>query len=333
VRIAWSAAAAIAIALLPCGARAQAPADPPPPAGTPPAAPAVDEATRSSARELGEQGNALFAAGDFAGALEKYERANALVPVPTLGVRIARCLVALGRLVEASERYLAVQRAGLPPSPLPVHHKALEDAKTERDALLPRIPALVVTVSPAGAEVTVDGAAMPAALLGEKRMVDPGKRVVVARAGEATRSMEVDVAEGAVVPVHVSIDGAPPPVPGAGPTTPPDEASGGSAWPIVGWSAVGVGGALTVVGVVTGLVAMGQRSDLEASCGAELACGPAFHEDAEGYNGLRTLSAVTFFAGLGVAAAGVTILLVDPGGGSETALRLGPGRVGLAGRF
>lgn len=334
MRTICSAAAAIALALAPCAARAQVPADPPPPAGAAPEAPAVDEATRSSARELGEQGNALFAAGDFAAALEKYERANTLVPVPTLGVRIARCLVALGRLVEASERYLAVQRAGLPPSPLPVHQRALEEAKIERDALLPRIPALVVTVSPAGAEVTVDGAAVPAALLGEKRMVDPGRRVVVAKLGEATRSIEVDVAEGALIPVHVGLDGAPRP-PGPRPAGPDDPAAseGGSPWPIVGWSAVGVGGALAVVGVVTGLVAMGQRSDLEASCGADLACAPAFHDDASAYNGLRTASAVTFFAGLGVAAAGVTILLVDPGDRSDTALRVGPGRVGVAGRF
>lgn len=295
--------------------------------------PGVDEATRSSARELGEQGNALFAAGDYAGAIEKYERANALVPVPTLGVRIARSLVALGRLVEGSERYLAVQRAGLPPNPLPVHERALEEAKAERDALLARIPALVITVSPAGAEVTVDGAAVPPQLLGEKRMVDPGHRVVVGKLGDATRTVEVDVAEGAVVPVHVGIDGATAPLPGARPAAAADEAGGSSVWPIVGWTALGVGGAVTIVGVATGLVAMGQKSDLETSCGAALACPPAFHDDADAYNGLRTISAVTLFVGLGVAAAGATILIVDPGGSSETRVVAAPGRAYVVGSF
>jgi hypothetical protein len=299
---------------------------------TPPAEPpAVDEATRSSARELGEQGNALFAAGDYAGALEKYERANALVPVPTLGVRIARSLVALGRLVEGSERYLAVQRAGLPPNPLPVHERALDEAKTEREALLPRIPALVVTVTPSGAEVSVDGAAIPAALLGEKRMVDPGRRVVTARMGDATRSVEVDVDEGSIVPVHVSLDGAPAPKPAS--TPPAGETSEDSTWPVIGWVTLGVGGAATVVGVATGLVAMGQRSDLETSCGEELRCGPSFHDDADSYNGMRTVSAITFFAGLGLAAAGATILIVDPGGENETAVSAGPGRIGVTGKF
>jgi hypothetical protein len=330
-------AACLAVSLSgPATAWAQARGGPP---AAPPAAaeaPAIDEATRGSARELGEQGNALFAAGDFAGALDKYERANALVPVPTLGVRIARCLVALGRLVEASERYLAVQRAGLPPDPLPVHQRALDEARAERDALLPRIPSIVVTVSPVGAEVLVDGAALPPALIGEKRVVDPGAHVVEARAGAATKRVEVAVAEGATVPVHVAIEGAPA-APRAALARPPTTAEhaddGASPWPIVGWSAVGVGGAAAIVGVVTGISAMSQRGDLEERCGEELACPPEAHDDAGAYNDLRTVSGVTFFAGLGLAAAGVAIVLVDPGGAGDAEVVAGPGHVGVRGRF
>ncbi len=328
---AWISAAALGSAFVSQGAAAQAPPEAP--------APGADEATRSSARELGEQGNALFASGDYAGAIEKFERANALVPVPTLGVRIARCLEKLGRLVEASERYLAVQRAGLPPQALPVHERALEEARVEREALLPRIPALVVTVAPADAQALVDGVPVQPELLGEKRMVDPGRRVVEARRGDASRRVEVDVAEGAVVPVHIGLDGsvAPP----AGAST--ERERGSSAWPFVGYGLLGVGAASTIVGVATGLAAMGQRSDLEASCGEALACPPSLHADADSYNSLRTVSAVTFFAGLGLAAAGVTIVLVDPGGSpsaeassperARAALRIGPGSLGLQGAF
>lgn len=334
----WGVALAVLAALVADGAHAsaQAPPAPPPAEGAP-----IDEATRGSARELGEQGNALFAAGDFAGALDKFERANALVPVPTLGVRIARSLVALGRLVEASERYLAVQRAGLPPSPLPVHERALEEARAEREALLPRIPSLVVTVDPPDAAVRIDGAPLPPALVGEKRVVDPGRHVVEAQVGGATRRVEVEVAEGATLPVHLSVDGAAV-TPGGGGPAPGGAATdegAGSPWPIVGWSAVGVGGASTVVGIVTGLVAMGQRGDLEARCGEALACPPDAHDDASSYNTLRTTSAITFFAGLGIAAAGATILVIDPGGGDASAqgaaarIVAGPGRVGVAGRF
>lgn len=328
-----SALLALALIGLAAPSRAQDPAPPPAPPTATTDATGVDEATRSSARELGEQGNALFAAGDFAGALDKYERANALVPVPTLGVRIARCLVALGRLVEASERYLAVQRAGLPPNPLPVHERALEEARVEREALLPRIPSVVVTATPPGAELRIDGVPLPPALVGEKRVVDPGRHVVEAFAAGAAHRVEVDVAEGATVPVHLVVDGAPVP-PADAPGDPvPGEADGTSPWPIVGWTAVGVGGAATIVGVVTGLAAMGQRGDLEDRCGTELACPPEAHDDAGSYNDLRTVSAITFFAGLGVAAAGTAILLVDPGGDGKTEIVAGPGRLGLRGRF
>lgn len=335
---------ALAVAALLGAAGSPAAAQTAPPQGSAPppgdGAPPIDEATRGSARELGEQGNALFAAGDFAGALDKFERANALVPVPTLGVRIARSLVALGRLVEASERYLAVQRAGLPPSPLPVHERALEDARSERDALLPRIPSLVVTVSPPGATVTIDGATLPPALVGEKRVVDPGRHVVEAQVGGATKRVEIEVAEGATLPIHVTVDGA-----SSGPSSAAprpgeaaDETAASSPWSTIGWTAVGVGGASTLVGVVTGLVAMGQRGDLEARCGDALACPPSAHDDASSYNAMRTVSAITFFAGLGVAAAGATILVLDPGGGTSTegaAARVvaGPGHVGVVGRF
>ena len=58
-----------------------------------------DDATKNSARRLGEEAGDLYDKGDYAGALDKYRRAFALVEVPTLGVRIARCLAKLGKLV------------------------------------------------------------------------------------------------------------------------------------------------------------------------------------------------------------------------------------------
>jgi hypothetical protein len=86
---------------------------------------AIDPSTRAAARKLGEDAGKLFESGDYAGALEKYNLADQLVPAPTLGVRAARCLVKLGRIVEASERYLDVTRIKLEKSALGVQRKAL----------------------------------------------------------------------------------------------------------------------------------------------------------------------------------------------------------------
>src|SRR4051812_4084136 len=83
-------AVVIALALLAAPARAQS----------------LDDSTRSAARGLGEEGIALFDRGDYAGALARFERAEAVVRMPTLSLRAAWCLEKLGRLVEAAERYL-----------------------------------------------------------------------------------------------------------------------------------------------------------------------------------------------------------------------------------
>src|SRR4051794_32634489 len=86
-------------------AQAQAQAQTPVPA---------DDAPRNSARLLADEAKELFERGQFDGALDRYRRAEALVRVATLGVRIARCLDKLGRLNEAAEKYLAVLRVDLP---------------------------------------------------------------------------------------------------------------------------------------------------------------------------------------------------------------------------
>src|SRR5690242_3471253 len=96
----------------------------------------VDAAARATARKLGTEAVKLFEAGDFAAALDKFNTADSLVPAPTLGLYAARCLVKLDRLVEASERYLAVTRMQLERGAPAVMRKAQADAVTEREKLM-----------------------------------------------------------------------------------------------------------------------------------------------------------------------------------------------------
>src|SRR5689334_15189282 len=100
----------------------------------------IEDATRTRARALGEEGNSLYDKGDYESALDRYERAAALVNVPTLGLKSARCLAKLGKLIEASERYLAVSRVMLAPDAKDVHKQAVVYAGDERDKLLSRLP-------------------------------------------------------------------------------------------------------------------------------------------------------------------------------------------------
>ena len=294
--------------------------------------PAIDEETRNSARKLGEEGNKLFAENDFAGALDRYQRAEQLVSVPTLGVRIARCLAKLGRLVEATEKYVQVTRTELASDALPQHVEAVAQARAELEALKPRVPSVVVRIEPADGpvEVTIDDKPLPPALIGAGRSIDPGKHRIVAKRGDRTEEATLEIAEGEAKEVTIDVGAyvAPADAPAAGGPSEPLLISG------IALLALG-GGSLIAFGVTGGL-ALGKESELRDSCGEALACGPAFHEDADGYNDMRLASTVTLWLGVGLAAAGTALVVagsVVDSGDATVGLRVGPGGASITGTF
>ncbi|NUO47967.1 MAG: hypothetical protein HOV80_03830 [Polyangiaceae bacterium] len=295
-------------------------------------APTIDEETRNSARKLGDEGNKLFAAGDFAGALDRYQRAEALVSVPTLGVRVARCLVKLGRLVEATEKYVQVTRVTLPADALPQHVEAVEQARTELEELKPRVPTVTIRIEPPDGPVTVtiDGKPLPPALVGAGRSIDPGRHEVIAKRGSKTKSATFEIAEGKSEEVTLDV----------GPYEAPTTEGGAStetqdALRIAGIVALAAGGASLVAFGVTGGLALSKESELKDSCGEELACGPALHEDADAYNGLRLGSTISLWVGVGLAAAGTVLIVVaeTTTPQANVGFRLGPGSAAITGSF
>lgn len=143
----------------------------------------ISEATKKSARELGLEGGALYDKGDYAGALDKLDRAYALYPAPTIGLWSAQAMVELGKLVEASERYLDVVQRPLEKDASPALTEAKDTAKREYDALEPRIPRLMLKLEGAqAAEVSIelDGKDVPSAIVGVAHPVNPGKHAVAA---------------------------------------------------------------------------------------------------------------------------------------------------------
>jgi hypothetical protein len=264
----------------------------------------IDAATRGTARKLGQDAVKLFEAGSYAAALDKFNTADSLVPAPTLGLYAARCLVKLGRLVEASERYLAVTRMQLEPGALPVMRKAQATAVAEREKLLPTLPTLEVRLegpSGDGVEVSVDARPILPALLGEKRPVDPGKHRLDARRADTTVSRDVSIALGDAARVVLTL----PPLP-----APP--APRMPALRKMGWVAVGVAGAGVVTGSVAGLVALAKGKSLLSQCpdhqcptaGALALAGP--------YDAARAASTAGFIAGAVGLAVGIPILVVSP---------------------
>jgi hypothetical protein len=140
----------------------------------------VNDAERAAARELFKEGDELQRAGKFSDALDKFQRAQRVYSAPTNELRIAQCQAAVGQLVEAAESYRATLRMPVPAGSPKAFDAAVEQAKTELAQLEPRVPKLVVQVSPANSnpQMLIDGQSVSAALIGEPLPLDPGSHRV-----------------------------------------------------------------------------------------------------------------------------------------------------------
>lgn len=312
------------------------------------ATPAVDDASRSAARQLGTDGVKAYQAGDYDLAIERLERAFKVLPAPSLGLWSARALEKGGKLVQAAERYLTTTR--LPPAAggdKDVQEQAKRDAAAEREALLPKIPGLVIEVEGASEDevsLTVDDAPVNSALIGTPLPANPGTVTVVAESGEARAQLSVTLAVGETKTVTLNL--------AAGPTTaaPAESAIAaddsqrdagseqqGPRWqPIVGWSALGVGVAGLALGGIAAGLAVAQYDTAAAGCTNNV-CPPGTQpSQIQGYNELLTVSSIGIIAGGVLAGAGLTLLLLTPKqaeSGRQITPYLGVASLGVRGTF
>jgi hypothetical protein len=110
--------------------------------------------------------------------------------------------------------------------------------------------------------------------------------------------------------------------------------------------AFGAGAAGLVTGAVTGILALGVRSDIEAEC-PNLECAPAnpaqlayFESQRDKYHLLGTVSGIGFVVGIAGAAAGTALLVMQPKDAAKTSSArteltpyIGLGSLGVSGRF
>ncbi len=309
----------------------------------------VDDATRSAARNLGQAGVEAYQAGDFATASTKLEKAYKVLQAPTLGLWSARALAKVGKLVEASERYLEVIRLDSSKSAEPeVQRKAQADAQKEQQELSAQIPNVVVTIEGADAEsvtVTIDGAPLLSALIGEKRPINPGKHLVSGTLGADAQSVEVTLAPGetkdAVLKFGAGQAAAPaaaaPSQSSAAPAAPLDSQQAtarGSSTRTIGFVALGVGGAGLVLGGVAGVLALGKKGEIDDSpdC-ADNQCLPSQEDTVNSYSTWRTVSSVGLIGGAVLAATGAVLVLTAPREPERVSLRVGPAAVAIGGKF
>ena len=257
-----------------------------------------------SARQLYNQGVQLRDLGDLKGALEKLKAAHALGNTPITGVELCKTHAALAQPVEAREVCLGVGRI----PPLSGETSRSQDARNEAQKIAEEQKSKMATVRlhitgvPAGREatVTVDGALVPAAALGEARAVNPGRHDLTAKIGRGAESRSsFDLAPGETKEITLPVQ-APPveaepvstlPPPGQPAKPPPPHRSNGLQTAGFVVAGVGIG-----IGSVAGLVAISGKSDLDKAC-TNKQCGTDQHDKLDSAKTWGNVSTVFFVVG------------------------------------
>jgi hypothetical protein len=153
-----------------------------------------------------KSGVQLFKEAKFSEALAEFMRAYEIAPHPLVLYNIAAChreLSQYGEAVIYYERFLAQGKGQVPAA-------RLTAAQTELDSILARIARVTVTVSPDGAQVTVDGNPI-LALQKMPLILPPGEHKLVATApGHKDVERTVKVASGDELAVELTLDALPP---------------------------------------------------------------------------------------------------------------------------
>lgn len=321
---------------------------------------AVTDEERAGARAQAVAGADAFQAGRYQEALDRFQRAEAVVHSPVHLVYMAKAQIQLGQLVEAQEKLLAVSRETLPAGAPEQFAKAKEEVEPLLAQLEPRIPQLTVTVQgadPGATKVTMDGKEVPTAFVGVPRPVNPGEHKFEATAPGLTGQASITLAEGERQSVEIQLTAAP----GGAETTstasvgttPMDQGTQGApnknGLRIGSYVTFGVGVVGLGVGTVFALKFSSKKGDADELFNECQPRGCTSDERAEigdldkEANSAGTIGTVGFIVGGVGIAAGVTLLVMSLQPGGETATTTGQGphvspyfgvdRVGVTGTF
>lgn len=303
-----------------------------------------DEATRSAARLLADEGGALFLAGDYPAAFEKLDKAYAVLAVPTIAYWSARCLEELGRWLEALERYEAATTLPIPAANAEVHQEAAQKAAEARQALLARMPRLVIVLEgPADAVVSIDGEALSSDAFAAASAQNPGTHRISAQHGKHEAAEDVQLTEGVETRVTLRLPMPPPdepapalavaPVPTAPAPAPLESPESAKSLRTAGWVSLGVGAAGLLVGTISGLVVLSKYDDLDEQC-PDQTCDASLQDDVDTLNALRPVSTIGLVVGGVAIATGMTLHFVASSEQEPTVgLFVSPNGMGARGRF
>ncbi len=326
------------------------------------AGPAEDKAT---ARELAKEGIAAGQAGDCATATDRLERAESLFHAPPHLQHLARCYTKVGRLVDATETWRKLTLETPSPTAPQVFKDAYAEASEELPKLEPRLARLTLktTATYPGLAVEVDGKTWPTAAIGVPRVMDPGKHVIRASAtGFKTSEQTLTLAEGKSEAMTIALEQGSSDVVGPAPsasasvsattvaptgsTTADQPPPSRSPLRSIGVVTTGVGVALVVGGVFTGLAANSRFNDLEQQCPDRSRCTLGDLDDRkQSIKNLELTTNILLIGGGVLAVTGITLFVLGAsrpgsskaGSSSGVSLRVAPspggGHVAVTGSF
>ena len=274
------------------------------------------ETDAERAGRLFKEGRGAMNANDPASACPKFFESQRLDPAPGTLLNLAMCEDALGKFASALEDLKRVAEA------LPAGDDRAQFVRDRIAGLERRVPRVQIDLEPgAPAETSIERDGRPAVelrTLPRPLPIDAGEHVLVVRApGRIDRRYTIVLGPGeqkiiTVAPGEVVAPPAPPPlVPIA---APPSPAPAPKTMPLttlakVGVGVSGVGGALIVLGVVAGVMAVGDNATVLADCQGSV-CRTQAGADAARQGRLVAAVSTVGFVGGGASLAVGTVLLV-----------------------
>lgn len=227
---------------------------------------------RTRARAVYTEGQRLFDAGDFTGALAKFEEAYGIVSNPVVLLGVASAQERLGRLPEARatlERYLRERPTAPDRADIEARIAAMPAAAaTETPAATTGTIAL--SSDPAGATVVVDGESSGAVTPTELTLAPGDHEISLALSGYDLSTQTVTVTAGARSEVSVPLTVTPEAEPmeeeeeaeeAAAEETPAPSTDPSAAT----WVTTAIAGVALVTGTVFGFVALSRQSDFDVA--------------------------------------------------------------------
>lgn len=279
-------------------------------------------ADKAAAQALFEEGKQLLDAGNAARACPKFEASQKLDAGVGTQLNLADCYERVGKTASAWAIFLEAASTAKAQGQSDREQIARDRARTLEGKLAKLTLAAGDAQSMQGAEVTINGRAIPQDSWGVPLPIDPGTQQIEVRApGKKPWSSTVEVKPGpgeqtVTIP---ALEAAPKSETSSAPTsrvstqpsptmTTHEDRGGGLR--TAGWITAGVGILGVGVGSYFGLAAVSKNRDSKGNCRTATLCDPAGLSLRNDAKDAATISTIAFVAGGALVAGGVTLLLL-----------------------